>query len=132
MRRVPKRLNTLDLPRSYVLSRGKWPRGPFKVRSPDELYFYVGIVQRLIDLCEQAKRTEGRTVTAIARDADLSPQTVFNVLEGKSWCELPTIFRLEVALNAPLWHHDHISPTLTHPAGVGAEPSAQHRSPAED
>ena len=43
------------------------------------------------------------TITAIAEDANLSTQTVFNLLEGKTWGDLPSIYRLEVALGARLW-----------------------------
>ena len=34
---------------------------------------------------------------------------MYNILQGKSWCELLTIYRLEKALNAQLWHHKHVT-----------------------
>ena len=78
---------------------GEWPSGPFEADAPVELEFYVGIVGRLIQVCgTEGKRGQGGP--DIARDAKLSNQTVYNILQGKSWCELLTIYRLEKALNA--------------------------------
>ena len=107
---MPKRRADLSAPCSYVLSRGTWPAGPFRKRDrPDELLFYAKVVERLIDACEDKKRTEGMEVPAIAAAAELSNQTLYNILDGKSWGGLPTIYRLEATLNVPLWHHDHIT-----------------------
>ena len=103
------RRNLETSPRDYVLSRGKWPHGPFRARAPDELYFFVALAERLRGLCHDEDRDT--TFTAVARAADLSPQTVFNLLAGKTWGDLPTIYRLEVALNARLWRNNDIHPT---------------------
>ena len=105
---MPARRELLARPRCYLLSRGKWPRGPFRRTVPDEFLFYLEVVKRLAQLCEHEKAKSGRTVSEIARDANLTPQTVFNILNGRSWGELPTIYRLEVELNAPLWQNPHI------------------------
>lgn len=106
---MPARRNLKTSPRDYVLARGKWPHGPFWARAPDELHFFVALAKRLRGLCDDEDRNT--TITAVARDADLSPQTVFNLLEGKTWGDLPTIYRLEVALNARLWRNNDIHPT---------------------
>lgn len=103
---MPARRNLETSPRDYVLSRGKWPNGPFRQRAPDEFYFFVELAKRLRLLCEDHDRDT--TITAVARDADLSPQTVFNLIEGKTWGDLPTIYRLEVALNKRLWRNNDI------------------------
>ena len=63
----------------------------------------------LIQACEHKKAREGKGIPDIAWDAKLTNQTVYNIMQGKSWCELPTIYRVERALNAPLWHHEHIT-----------------------
>ena len=99
---MSSRREPLDQPRDYVVSRGKWPDGRFEKKAPEVLEFYVGIVKRLIDACE------GMETPEVARKAGLSHQTVYNIIQGKSWCELPTVYRLEKALNKPLWHHEHI------------------------
>ena len=46
---------------------------------------------------------------AIAKQADVNPQTVANLLSGKTWGELPTIFQLESAIKQQLWTHDHLT-----------------------
>ena len=103
---MPSRRDLLTCPRDYLLSGGEWPRGPFRARAPDELLFFVELSKQLNDLCYDKENPT--TITAIAKDANLSVQTVFNVLEGRTWADLPTIYRLEVALNAPLWQNPDI------------------------
>ena len=103
---MPSRRDLLTRPRDYLLSIGKWPHGPFKANPPYELLFFVELSKRLNDLCYDEEHPT--TITAIAKDANLSVQTVFNVLEGRTWSDLPTIYRLEVALNAPLWQNPDI------------------------
>ena len=103
------RREKLSDPRSYLTSRGKWPDGPFMEEAPEELEFYVGIVKRLRKRCDEQKhRQENESVADIASRARLSPATLYNILEGRSWGELRTIYRLEKTLNAPLWHHEHL------------------------
>ena len=106
---MPARRNLLTSPCDYVLSTGKWPTGPFRVKASDEFYFFVELAKRLRQLCEDEDRDT--TITAVARDAGLSPQTVFNLVDGKTWGDLPTIYRLEVALNARLWQNNDIDQT---------------------
>lgn len=106
---MPARRNLETRPLDYMLSRGKWPHGPFRQRAPDEFFFFLELAKSLRQLCEDQDRDT--TITAVARDADLSPQTVFNLIEGKTWGDLPTIYRLEVALNARLWRNNDIDQT---------------------
>ena len=84
-----------------------WPLGPFDAGMPREAMFAVGVARRLRELCNDAA-ARGVTVTAVAGRANLSVQTVFNLLEGKTWGDLPSIYRLEVALDAVLWHNPDI------------------------
>ena len=105
---MAKRRRRLDQPSKYLGPGGVWPDGPFQEDPPEVLAFYVEIAKRLQDACEAEKRKEGKEVAEIASEAGLGVQTVYNILNGESWCELPTIYRLEKALNKPLWHHRHI------------------------
>ena len=106
---MAKRRRRLKQPHEYLEPGCKWPDGPFEENPPEVLAFYVEIVKRLKDACEAEKRKEGKEVAEIASEAGVGVQTVYNILQGKSWCELPTIYRLEKALNKPLWHHRHIT-----------------------
>jgi DNA-binding phage protein len=46
-----------------------------------------------------------KSIRSVARDAGLSHATLDNVLAGRTWPDLATIGRLELALGVPLgWH----------------------------
>ena len=103
---VPSRRGLRTRPCDYLSPSGRWPHGPFRTGTPREAYFFIDVAKRLRELCDD-KKAQRVTVTAVAEQANLSTQTVFNLLEGKTWGDLPTIYRLEVALNAHLWrNHD--------------------------
>ena len=89
----------------------EWPQGPFDEDAPEVLDFYLGMVERLKAACKAEKASkEKKEIAEIASDAKVGTATVYNILNGKSWCELPTIYRLERALDVPLWDHEHITP----------------------
>ena len=48
-----------------------------------------------------------RTARAVAEAAGIAPATVTNILNGKSWCDIDTLARLERALGAKLWGNEH-------------------------
>lgn len=47
------------------------------------------------------------SIRGVARAAGVSPQAVLNILNGTTWGDLPTIARLETALDADLWGREH-------------------------
>lgn len=102
--RVPARRDLRSRPRDYLSAGGVWPAGPFDEHTPREALFAISVARRLRDLCDEIA-ARGVTVTDVAGRANLSAQTVFNLLEGKTWGDLPSIYRLEVALGAVLWHN---------------------------
>ena len=106
---VSTRRKKLSKPRDYLLEGGKWPHGRFRRDAPEELEFYLEIVRRLRKICDDEER-KGVTIADIASAAKLSTATVYNILEGNSWGELLTIYRLEKALDKKLWHHEHLQP----------------------
>ena len=110
---MAKRRRLRAQPLDYLQEDAKWPQGPFDEDAPEVLDFYLGIMERLKAACKDAKRKEGKEIAEIASDAKVGTATVYNILNGKSWCELPTIYRLERALDVPLWDHGHITPPLT-------------------
>lgn len=105
---VPSRRGLRSRPSDYLSPGGVWPAGPFDADTPREAFFVVGVARRLRDLCDEVG-AHGVTVTDVAQRANLSTQAVFNLLEGKTWGDLPSIYRLEVALGAVLWHNRDIS-----------------------
>ena len=92
-------------PRDYLPPGGTWPSDPLERREGSSEARFVQIIsrrlQKLIDL-------DGRSINRIARDANVNPQTVHNVLEGRTWCDAPTIWRLEGALRNRLWINDRL------------------------
>ena len=104
---VPSRRGLRTRPRDYLSPSGRWPHGPFDADTPREAHFFIDVAKRLRELCDDNKANV-TTVTEIAQRANLSVQTVFNLLEGKTWGDLPSIYRLEVALGAALWHNRDI------------------------
>ena len=107
VQRVPARRDLRSRPCDYLLASGLWPDGPFDADTPREALFAVGVARRLKEFCDD-QGAQGFTVTAVAERANLSTQTVFNLLEGKTWGDLPSIYRLEIALGAVLWHNGDI------------------------
>ena len=92
-----------DPPRD-CLTGGKWPRGEPKEDAPAEVRIVQTIVRRLRTLMDKSEMS----VRYLAIDADLHPQTVHNLLDGKAWPDLPTIYRLEYVLGERLWVHSRL------------------------
>ena len=67
---------------------------------PREVYLAAGVALRL------HTRIGGESIRSVAKRADLSPQTILNVLNGTTWPDLRTITRLETALEAKLWGNE--------------------------
>ena len=63
------------------------------------------IARRLKNACA------GRSKRSVVRNADMDPHTVINIIKGTTWCEVPTIYRLEKALRIHLWPRRHVAPS---------------------
>ena len=57
-----------------------------------EAEFVMEIARRLKNACAD------RLKRSIATDAGIDTQTLINILKGDTWCDAPTIYRLEKAL----------------------------------
>lgn len=101
-------------PRDYLPEdRSDWrDPGPL-VRKPGsrEARFVRLIARRLGRLIAQ----DGRSINQIAKKANVSPQTIHNILDGKTWGDAPTIWRLEGALQERLWVNDSLEVEETDP-----------------
>lgn len=103
---MPARRNLGPKPRHY-LGRGEpWPDGYLAPGAPREAEFLKEIATRLRDACGKQK-----SIRSVANAAGMHPQTIHNILNGDTWCEVPTIYRLEKALQTRLWHTRHIRPS---------------------
>ena len=90
---------------------GTWPEGPLKDDAPDEAEFVMEIARRLKTHCKGAADGKDRSWRSVARDADLDKKTIINIVKGATWCEVPTIYRLEKALQIHLWSRRHVAPS---------------------
>ena len=96
---VPKR-QLAPVPRDYLAS-GAWPEGQLKRGAPAEARLLAGIAQRL------AEAMEGTTLRTVSKNADVSLGAISNLLNGKTWCDVVTVARLERALEVSLWGTEH-------------------------
>ena len=99
-------------PYAYLASGEVWPEGELVDDAPDAAHFARRLALGLKQACEDAG---GLSMHAIAKQADVNPQTVANLLSGKTWGELPTIFQLESAIKQKLWTHDHLPQSENEP-----------------
>lgn len=80
-----------------------WPGGAVHSDAPPEFYLVRDIVKRL----KEAMEDKNKSISALARDAGTTRQTIYNLLEGKAWPELSTIAWLERALGRRIWGSAH-------------------------
>ncbi len=98
---MPARKTLLSSPADYLVS-GTWPDGRLRKGTPNEALLAVGISRRL-----RAAVGE-RPLRDVAREVELSPQTVANLLHGRSWGDAVTVARLESVLKVQLWGDEHL------------------------
>ncbi len=88
-------------PVTYLEKDGVFPNGPFRPGTPREVDLAAALVIRLNN------RIGDESIRYVAKIAGLSPQTILNIRNGKSWPDLRTIARLERALATRLWGIEH-------------------------
>ena len=99
-------------PRAYLAPGETWPEGDLQPDAPAAARFAQRLALKLKQECKNAGNV---SMHAIAKQADVNPQTVANLLSGKTWGELPTIFHLESAIRQQLWTHDHLTDSTSEP-----------------
>ena len=94
-------------PRSYPAERQTWPDGRLKSDAPPEAVRAQEIARRLRDRCksrfEDHDEDRGFDPDKVAAAAQVSRTTVEDLLDGRIWCDLPTIARIEGSLDVALW-----------------------------
>ena len=88
-------------PATYLTENGLFPGGPYRRDTPREVFLADAVAHRLKEV------TTRLSIRFVARRADLSPQTILNIINGKSWPDLRTIARLEIGMNHKLWGAEH-------------------------
>ena len=114
-------------PLDHVEPKEAWPDGPFNSQPTKEVRLALGMAKRLqreLDRRkeefrkEESRRKQPREeqshekdfeIAQLARDTGLSRQTIYNILDGRSWANAYTVARLERTLNVPLWGEEHMT-----------------------
>lgn len=96
-----RRRGLLAHPRDYLAEGESWPYGRLVRNAPPVARLARALARRL------HKAKAGDSVRSVAKAAEVSPQAVLNLLNGTTWGDLPTIARIEAALDADLWGREH-------------------------
>ena len=103
--------NLRKQPRDYLGEEGAdwWGYSPLiRDEGSSEARFVRLVARRLKRLIDE----DGRSINRLAGDANVSPQTIHNILAGRTWCDLPTIWRLECELDERLWINTALPPDV--------------------
>lgn len=79
------------------LTTGVWPQGHLALDAPPEARVARAIAIELNHVLL------GRSLRALAADADLAHTTIYDLLAGKTYGDVITVARLEAALDRSLW-----------------------------
>ena len=103
---MPARRGLLSQPWRYltVYKQDRWPDGALWPNAPAAAYFSRAVARRLKGILADSDWTAYK----LAKEAGISRQTITNILTGATWSDLPTIYRLEVALQQRLWINEDI------------------------
>ena len=99
---MPRRKNLEPHPRCY-LDGESWTQNSLVPEPPLEAV----LVQEMSRRFSKAMASRGWTIREAAKKLEISETTVFNLLHGKTWPEVPTIARIERNLGLPLWIPQH-------------------------
>lgn len=105
---VPPRPGLETHPSDYLKpGTGTWPDGILEIPGdptaavPRVVHFVQFFAQRLKTAMEESGKSRYR----VAKDAGIHPTTVTNIINGKHWPSLTTIYLLEVSLEHRLWYN---------------------------
>ena len=90
-------------PVTYLAEGSAYPDGPFRWGTPWEVFLAAALAARLKDSIGD------ESIRYIGKISGLHPQTILNILNGKTWPDLRTIARLERSLRTRLWGTEHRS-----------------------
>lgn len=92
---MARRSTKLNDPKDYVV--GTWPTGPIAKGAPAATRHAQTVAIVL------GEALDGKNVSDVASDADLSRNTVYELLAGTTWPDIVTLAKLEEVLDVRLW-----------------------------
>lgn len=99
------RRNDLKPRPSLYVESGEWPDGELAADAPPEAHLTRAAALRLREAMESHQWGLRKT----SRETELSTKVLANLLHGHTWPTLPTIVRLEVLMEVPIWGDEHTS-----------------------
>lgn len=88
-------------PRDYLAAGAAWPDRSVPAGESAAITRSVAIAATVSERLRDA--LGGRSVAGVARDADVSRSTIYDLLSGGTWPDLVTVTKLEDALDVDLW-----------------------------
>ena len=108
---VARHRGLLTHPRDYLVEGASWPEGAINRDEPGwEAAMFVRSVAKNL---KKHIAAQERSIRKLGKDATVNAQTIHNILAGRTWCDLPTIWRLECELDERLWINTTLQPVVT-------------------
>ena len=100
---MPKRYDLDKRPNEWLRDGEKWPHGKLDPEAPDIAFLVREVSRRLREALDE----KGWNLETAARECFVSQHAMWDLLNGNGWGTLPTIGRIETALDKPLWTDIH-------------------------
>ena len=100
---MPKRYDLDQRPNEWLRDGEKWPDGKLDPEAPDIAFLVREVSRRLREALDE----KGWNLETAARECFVSQHAMWDLLKGNGWGTLPTIGRIETALDKPLWTDIH-------------------------
>ena len=100
---MPQRGTLKAHPSDYLAPDAQWPDGPLEHDAPPEAHLARAVARRLTETLTQRELS----LRAAADTTGASAHALFNITHGLTWCDLPTLARLERGLRIQLWGTEH-------------------------
>ena len=99
-----KRSGLEPSPNLYLAAGEKWPYGDLVDDAPHEAHFALGVSRRF----NSAIEARDWRIRRASERLGISTHTIYDLLKGNSWGTIPTIVRIEMALEIEIWDYEHV------------------------
>lgn len=96
---MPRRRHLTGPPTGYLTDNAAWPAGPFRPDTPTAVHYAAQIAINL----RAALTDHNLSISAAARELDLSRQTLHDILGGHTFPDIHTLTKAETLAGRQLW-----------------------------